>query len=70
MKTPRPLITVETRPGVFMRLRPEVAAKFDTAQHRGTDAPHEIKKRTAPKNKKAPAKEHKAIEEPTSEEEA
>ncbi len=52
MKTPRQLVIVEVRPGVFMRFTPEQAAKYKVVKT--TNEVAEPKKKTPAKNKKAP----------------
>lgn len=51
MGTPRQLVIVEVRPGVFMRFTPEEAAKYNVVKT--TDEPAAAKKKTPAKNKKA-----------------
>lgn len=51
MKTPRQLVIVEVRPGVFMRFTPEQASKYKVVKT--TNEVAEPKKKTAAKNKKA-----------------
>lgn len=58
MKTPRPLVTIEVRPGVFVRIAPDKAAKFapkkpEPVEVLSEDEPVAPKKKTPAKNKKA-----------------
>jgi hypothetical protein len=65
MKQPRALITVETAPGVFMRLSPQDAERF-AAGEKQFSRPAAEKKAAPAKNKKAPRRNDKAVE-PTEE---